>query len=84
MFQVGDYVTYRKHLRGSVRNIGFGIIIEDIKMNEDERAELIALFGPYENDSGFYAVKWLHDKCTTDTDGSLLRKVAFKKFQKSS
>ena len=84
MLQVGDYVIYRQHLRGSVRNIDIGIVVEDIKMTEDERAELIALFGPYDDDNGFYAVKWLHDKCTTDTDGSLLRKVAFKKFQKSS
>jgi hypothetical protein len=84
MFQVGDYVVYKQHLRGRARSIAIGIVVDTYTISEDQRAEFIALFGFCENDEGSYGVRWFHDKSTTDTHGSLIRKAAFKKFQKSS
>lgn len=84
MFQVGDCVIYKKHIRSRSRWAAVGVVVDISVATEDERAELISLFGYSENDNyTTYGVKWYND-WTTNTDGSLLRKATFKKFQKSS
>jgi hypothetical protein len=80
MFQIGDYVVYKQHLRGRSRDIAVGVIVDVRRMCATEREEFISLFGFCENDEGSYGVRWFHDKCITDTHGSLIKKVAFKKF----